>query len=664
MFNFSDHCPISLCCKINIKVESLPKLVSVDLLSEPGENLAKRQKQLRNEDINWNAFKNSASINLLQIFDNLGEGISSQGEIDSAFSQLENSLYNTALQCRLQRPTFPNMTWISTAQDVNCIGERITDKEIQKWSKILSSCDLKQLWTEIDWKERSRLDAIHYPSAEQLGSHFKKKATITEDDYFTANPIPRFVPILDAPITINEIYNASKCLKENKTSADGWIPRMIKSVSGTLFSILLLLFNAIFQCSLYPTNWRTSIVTAIFKNKGSSLLAKFYRPVSLVVLLSKLFDFILLKRFKSWFVPHDSQSAYQSGRSCAEHVFLLRAIIQHCMKTKQKYFIVCVDFEGAFDKVSRHKLFKKMQLFGVGTTFLFCIIAIYTYTDCIIYQKETSFAYHLLCGIKQGLPLSPWIFMFYIDDIFDLFEGIYGTNDFLNSLHLLIHADDTTILGTSRRSVECKIRTLLGYCKRNHISLELSKCEFIVINGSIEDKVDFVLPNGSIRNVEYVTLLGSQISCTGKLKYDLDLHMKKRFHSIGKFYNFLRNNKLAPISVKLKVLEACVCSALLHNCETFADKIPDDLEKMYISLIKSSLGVRKNAPNLLVLIESNMRSIQSLIYSRQLKFYASFKSNLKAGSTRYKVFDELLSLNNKYLNHYVSLSETFATKKI
>ena len=218
------------------------------------------------------------------------------------------------------------------------------------------------------------------------------------------------VPSLDMPINIDEISTASKRLKE-KSSSDGWILRMITSIGDTLYTILLVLFNMILQCASYPSTWRTSVVAAIFKNKGSSWIPKFYRPISLVVLLSKLFDFILLERFKNWFVPNNCQSAYQTGRNCAEHVFLIRAMISHCLEKKSKLFVICVDFEGAFDKVSRHKLFRKMQ---------------------------------------------------------------------------------------------------------------------------------------------------------------------KRLHAVS---IFLRTKKLAPLPVKLKVLEACVCSTLLHNCETFSNKLPDDLEE-------------------------------------------------------------------------------------
>ena len=320
-----------------------------------------------------------------------------------------------------------------------------------------------------------------------------------EDEYFSPDDNHHLVPALDMPVTVNEISKASKRLKE-KSSSDGWIPRMITSVSGTLFSILLVLITMVTQCAIYPSKWRTSIVAAIFKNKGSPWIPTFYRPISSVVLLSKLFDFIILERFKNWFIPHSCQSAYQSGRNC---VFLIRAMINHCVKTGNKLFVIRIDFEGAFDRVSRHKLFRKMQLFGVGSTFLLYIVAIYAYTDCVIYQKETCFAYHLLAGIKQGLPLSPWLFLFYINDVFDLFEG---SSDFMNTIHLVIHADDTTIIATSRISAGSKIQTLANYCKRNSINLELSKCEFIVVNGDLNDKVDFFLPNGNIKNVEYVTL--------------------------------------------------------------------------------------------------------------------------------------------------------------
>ena len=380
-------------------------------------------------------------------------------------------------------------------------------------------------------------------------------------------------------------------------------------------------------------------------------------------MISKLFDFILLERFRKWFKPHECQSAYQSKRSCADHVFLIRALIEHCKINKKKLFVICIDFEGAFDKISRQKLLSKLQLFGAGSIFIACIATIYSFTDCMIFQTETNYIYNLSAGIKQGLPLSPWLFLFYINDIFDMFDAIYKKPNFLETIHLLIHADDTTILASSRLLAENKIRTLVSYCKTNYISLQLSKCKFICINGDKDDKLDINLQKGIITNEDYVTLLGSQISQSAKITKDLELHMQSRFIAVSKFYNFIRSNKLAPINVKLKVLQACVKSCLLHNYESFGPYIPQKLEKVYYTMLKSCLNVRNSTPNKLVLLESGMPSIQSMILARQLNFFRTFTSNLVDNISRKIVYDELINENSPFIRHYINLHNTYISKK-
>ena len=379
-------------------------------------------------------------------------------------------------------------------------------------------------------------------------------------------------------------------------------------------------------------------------------------------MLYKWFDFVLLSRFKRWFTPADEQTAYQDKRGCPDHIFLMRCLMHYAKSKRKKLFICTIDFDGAFDRVCRSTLLKKLALFGAGSIFLLCIASMYQRTESIIIQKDNHCIYQLLSGIKQGLPLSPYLFLFYINDVFDYFHTLYSkpTNK-LEKIHLLIHADDANIMSSTRELLIAKLHTMLKYCDLNKIRLQLSKCMFIVINSSMEDKKKIELDVGRISATSEVLILGSHLVETGALKDELKLHFELRFKNCIKFFNFVRSNRYAPIAVKLKVLRACVTSTLLYNCEAFGHLLPTGLEPLYHKLIKSALNVRPNTPNELALIESGMLPLKALVMKRQIGFYRRFKESLQKNSAREAVFKVLCEDDNqtKYIKHYIQLDLTY-----
>ena len=170
-------------------------------------------------------------------------------------------------------------------------------------------------------------------------------------------------------------------------------------------------------------------------------------------------------------------------------------------------------------------------------------------------------------GVKKGYTL-----LHYINDLFDYLGTLYHhRKNALDVLHILIHADDATILARDRVSAIEKLRSMLDYCSMNKIICQFSKCEFLVVNGDNSDNEPLPFGNNMLRNVNHILLLGSHLTNTASLKEELGLHMTKRFKSVIKFYNFLRSNIIAPIKVKLKVLKSCVFSSLLYNCETWGN---------------------------------------------------------------------------------------------
>ena len=233
-------------------------------------------------------------------------------------------------------------------------------------------------------------------------------------------------------------------------------------------------------------------------------------------------------------------------------------MMQYAKQYKEKLFLIAIDFDGAFDRVCRSTFIRKLCLFGAGVVFTACLASIYMSTDNVIFRGKSHVRYKLYSGIKQGLPLSPLLFLFYINDVFDFLGAIYdGGKLVFDLLHILIHADDATIIASDRSSAVSKLKSMLSYCDLNRIIPQFSKCEFLVVNGTEEDRAPLPFGNTFLKCVDYITLLGSHLTSIASLVEEACLHMKKRFISVIKYYNFLRTNRSAPLKVKTKVLQNC-----------------------------------------------------------------------------------------------------------
>ena len=75
----------------------------------------------------------------------------------------------------------------------------------------------------------------------------------------------------------------------------------------------------------------------------------------------------------------------------------------------------------------------------------------YSYTSCILTLKgKTSSQFQTYCGIRQGASSSALLFILFIDDFVEFIRQRCTPEPLIDTLHCLLHADDTLIMSTSR----------------------------------------------------------------------------------------------------------------------------------------------------------------------------------------------------------------------
>ena len=81
----------------------------------------------------------------------------------------------------------------------------------------------------------------------------------------------------------------------SKASGPDCIPVVVLKICESELSFILAeLFNKCFKESFFPDCWKVSSVVPVFKNVGERSTAKNYRPVSLLSVVSKVFEKLII----------------------------------------------------------------------------------------------------------------------------------------------------------------------------------------------------------------------------------------------------------------------------------------------------------------------------------------------------------------------------------
>ena len=143
----------------------------------------------------------------------------------------------------------------------------------------------------------------------------------------------------------------------SKASGPDCIPVMIlKNCGPELSYIVAELFNMCLKESCFPDYWEVSLVVPVFKNVGERSTAKNCRPVSLLSVVSKVFEKLVNNRIVDHLeecgLVSDFQYGFRSSQSIADLLTVLSDRIARAFNRSGATRAVALDISKVFDRVS------------------------------------------------------------------------------------------------------------------------------------------------------------------------------------------------------------------------------------------------------------------------------------------------------------------------
>jgi hypothetical protein len=192
--------------------------------------------------------------------------------------------------------------------------------------------------------------------------------------------------------------------------------------------VMAAIFNGMLQTGTVPPNFTEAVVTLLKKEAKAGEVLDFslfgsYRPISCIDTMHKVLKLVLVRRLSHLCSATGLLGGQQAGfshRLATEHniVVLLEAIRRRMDVPGSKTYALFVDVKRAYDSVPHNGILKVLETVGVAPSMCSLIKALLAdATFRLDINGGLSEPIPLKVGLPQGDPLSPILFLLYIESL-------------------------------------------------------------------------------------------------------------------------------------------------------------------------------------------------------------------------------------------------------
>ena len=191
------------------------------------------------------------------------------------------------------------------------------------------------------------------------------------------------------------------------------------------------------------------------------------------------------------------------GRFIGENKRLIDCIMQYAKGKNISGLLLLIDFEKAFDSLEWSFILDTLRFFGFGPSIINWVRVFYNKTEnCIVNNGWASNFFETRRGVRQGCPLSPYLFILAADVMAKAIRNntsIKGISINNQEVKISQYADDTTlILDGSLKSLSNSLDLLDDFGKVSGLKLNDRKTDALWI-GSYIGNDQITLPSKNFK---------------------------------------------------------------------------------------------------------------------------------------------------------------------
>ena len=369
------------------------------------------------------------------------------------------------------------------------------------------------------------------------------------------------------PFSRHELDEGVKTLKPGKAAGiDGITTEMIQHFGHNTRQWLLALFNECMASYRTPKVWKRAKVVALLKPNKDPNSPSSYRPISLLCLLYKLYERLIMTRISPTVDEQLSpdQAGFRPGRSCCGQVLNLTQHIEDGFEKKLKTGAVFVDLTAAYDTVNHRGLLLKLAQTVKNNTVVRIIQSVLNNRRFFVEMNGKRSRWRIQKnGLPQGSVLAPMLFNIYTND-----------QPQFNNIRRFIYADDLCIttqsnsFTTIERKLTGALKLLSTFYKQWFLNADPGKtqvCVFHLDNHQAHRKLKIRWEGKLLANPDYPVYLGVTLDRTLSFR-EHTRKLKEKLASRNNLLGKLANSNWGANPETLKTSALALCYSTAEYC--------------------------------------------------------------------------------------------------